>query len=743
MYYVNSNKDKIPFNPATGALIDHTDQSNWMSYDKAASIAATHDCFTSVIITGGLWCLDIDKCITDDGLTEVARGLLGAVSGWPVYVEVSQSGTGLHVIGTYEGEFPLHRSKNTQLAIELYSSDRHITLGTPAPDSPVSHPEQLSTPSDGIFDWICENYFNVIGGPAGAVRLADWTTQPCEPWVNVGNDDAFKAMMSRKASGATAFGGALLPKDIFKISKEDWENQDKSSLDLSLLNHMAYYSRRNCDVMSSWYEQSNLHKWRQTESPCKLHRSTGRDSDGVKLSYIKRSILQACADCKDHWRPVESVAPAEVRDEATGAVIREGFQYLDPHAQLTQYFKGCYYIKGLDMVWSPVHGMIKIQVFRRLYGGYIFGLDSEGSKTTTSAENAFFENRGFETPTISGITFDPTREYGEIIDDMVNTYKKPNVVMEQGDCGPFLKHLQLMLPDEEDCRKLFYYFASMVQNQGTKFRWWPLLQGVEGNGKSILTNFLRYTIGKNYVVEIVGSKIVRRFNAAFENAILCVGEEVRLDEDGYEKVQTIITNNYLEIEKKGIDTYEVPNVMNGVLYTNLKDSVKLSSQKGYYSRKIAVFFTAQQSDADKIRDGMTTAYFHNLAAWADKGGYSHVAHLLSTVDIPREYDPVYVYEAPRTTAYSEWVESCRDEHEAILLDAIDREIQGYRAGVIFSDRVSMLLKTSKKKVGLAIKNAGYIETGRCRLEDGSSVRYYTVDGVERSQDDLKKLYYMV
>ncbi|MFK5915353.1 MAG: hypothetical protein QM484_13360 [Woeseiaceae bacterium] len=71
--------------------------------------------------------LDIDNCLQDNGAwSELALNLIGMLPG--AAVEVSQSGCGLHIYGSYSGAMPDHACKNISLGIELYHKDRFVVL---------------------------------------------------------------------------------------------------------------------------------------------------------------------------------------------------------------------------------------------------------------------------------------------------------------------------------------------------------------------------------------------------------------------------------------------------------------------------------------------------------------------------------------------------------------------------------------------------------------------------------------
>lgn len=109
-----------------------TNPSDWMSYDEALTKGAdgVGFVFTS---DDSYFFIDIDHCLIDGKWSPLAIELCQTFTG--CYVEISQSGTGLHIIGSYSS-IPEHSCKNIALGLELYHTERFVALtGTGAQGS--------------------------------------------------------------------------------------------------------------------------------------------------------------------------------------------------------------------------------------------------------------------------------------------------------------------------------------------------------------------------------------------------------------------------------------------------------------------------------------------------------------------------------------------------------------------------------------------------------------------------------
>ena len=140
MFIVWRGSDKSPIDPLHAepasdyARSNAQDPATWLPYEVAAEYARALGAGYGVgvvIYEGcGLLCVDIDGCIGPGGMSPLAVQLIrDARAHCPdVYVEISMSGRGVHIIGPYSGEPPPHSTKNQEHHLELYTSRRYIAL---------------------------------------------------------------------------------------------------------------------------------------------------------------------------------------------------------------------------------------------------------------------------------------------------------------------------------------------------------------------------------------------------------------------------------------------------------------------------------------------------------------------------------------------------------------------------------------------------------------------------------------
>jgi primase-polymerase (primpol)-like protein len=140
MYIVWRGSDKSPIDPLHAepasdfARSDAQNPTTWLSWNVATAYAQSLGLGYGVGVVihegCGLLCVDIDGCIGPGGMSPLAVQLIrDARTHCPdVYVEISMSGRGVHIIGPYGGAPPPHSTKNQEHKIELYTARRYIAL---------------------------------------------------------------------------------------------------------------------------------------------------------------------------------------------------------------------------------------------------------------------------------------------------------------------------------------------------------------------------------------------------------------------------------------------------------------------------------------------------------------------------------------------------------------------------------------------------------------------------------------
>lgn len=121
--WVRRSPRKAPLT-ATGRAASSTDRRTWCSYRDA--VRASAGIGLGFVLDGdGVVCLDLDHCLADGVVAPWAQAILDRLPA--TYVEVSPSGTGLHVFG-YGRVQRGRRIRRGDVALELYGTGRYIAV---------------------------------------------------------------------------------------------------------------------------------------------------------------------------------------------------------------------------------------------------------------------------------------------------------------------------------------------------------------------------------------------------------------------------------------------------------------------------------------------------------------------------------------------------------------------------------------------------------------------------------------
>ncbi len=683
--------DKVPVN-SSGEEINHLNPANWLTEEQARATGL----LVGFVFTEAdpFFFVDIDHALINGEWSPLALSVLSAFPG--CYVEVSQGGDGLHIFGV--GGHTAHRSEEQGLG-GFYTEKRFVALtGTSAQGA-------TSVSGQRGVNWLVENYFK----PRVNAVATEWTDSPSLEWCGPEDDEDLIKRAKRSKSAKSTFGDGASFFDLFNCNTEkltgfypatDGEGFDHSSVDAALASHLAFYTGKNCERMERIFNMSALGQ---------------RDKWVDRPDYRERTILGAVSICRSVYnRP----PPPDPIGSAPLEAVRVGNQFLDLNGQL-EYFRNFVYVISKHRIFTPCNGMLKPDQFRAVYGGYQFAIAYEG-KPTKNAFEAFTESQLYNFPKAQGVCFRPEEPGGSILLEeglsYLNTYYPVRVDRKRGDPSRFLELLSKIIIDERDRTILMSYMAACVQHVGCKFQWAPLLQGVQGNGKTFLATAVSKAIGEKYTHICSARDIASTFTGWVDEKLFVIVEEllVKGKEEAYEALQPLITNRRIEVHKKGVEKFTGDNRANFFLCTNPKDALlKLRND-----RRVAPFYTAQQSPADILASGMGGGYFPNLYNWAREEGFAIITEYLHTFPIPPEFNPAGAcHRAPVTTSTQEALSLSLGSIDQEVLEAIEEGRPGFRGGWISSVALDNLLSEKRRKIAHnkrkeLLENLGYVQKGR-------------------------------
>ena len=659
----NGKRIKLPISPHTLRSCNAHDSTQWVTAHEAVAIVNQNNgngLGIGFVFTADdpFFFLDIDKCLLPSGQwSQLAQTLCSYFPG--AAMEVSQSGTSLHVFGM--SSTIDHACKNTGLDIELYTEKRFVAL------TGNSIQGNAGIDFSAAMAQVVPMYFP----PKIASGSIEWTSEPDPAWHGPEDDAELIERARRSSSTAAKLGRGLTfaqlwDRDVDAISRAfpDAERDfDESSADASLAQHLCFWTGNDSERILRLMMQSGLvrDKWDredylfrtistavslQAVFYCdKVVDTIGAANDAPELKastdkqrdYAAKVRAEALIACNGDqglidrlcaqtgrqatakfWLDNQDKTPQELADMVTaiaeapnpitvgveGPVVVSGYRLMTATMQL-EYFAGCVYVVELHKIFTPGGSMLKADQFNATYGGYGFQLDDACSKTTRKAWEAFTLSQVIQWPKADATSFRPELEPGVITVEegraLVNTYVPIDVPSQAGDPSPVLDLMKRLLPDNRDREIVISYMAACKQHPGAKFQWAPLLQGVEGNGKTLLSRCVAAAIGSKYTHLPPANEISEKFNEWLFYKLFIGIEDVYVPSHKTEVIEVLkpmITNDRLAMRAMQQSQVMGDNRANFMLNTNHRDALK----KTRNDRRFAIFYTAQQTAEDLARD---------------------------------------------------------------------------------------------------------------------------------------------
>ena len=697
--------DKIPCHPYTGQPCDAHDPANWTDHPTVYALAPLMgpEYGIGFVLTAdsGLWCLDIDSALqADNTWSPLALSLIGLLPG--AAVEVSVSGRGLHVWG--KGLLPAQRRiKNTELGLELYNDKRFIALGYP--NAVGSSECECSL----TIQTVTALYFAAPTERINPDAPTEWTNTPSPDWRGPTDDVALiQRMMGSRPSAGAIFGGKAAVQDLWNANAavlrvqfpaaSEGQEYGASEADAALASHLAFWTGRDCERMARLMHMSQLRrdKWDRDDyikrtilGACQLAQNVYCEKPKATFDAPKAEFNEPVAgtDTLPHDGAVGNLETGIAQPVTRRGNLVNGSVWLTPDDQLrlwngyTYVADGNYILTATGQQWGP-------DAFKNRYGGWSFVMDAENGKASYNAFEAFTQSRALRMPKVDHSAFRPDLAPDAIWErdgaSYANTYRKLSIPRVTGDATPFLKHLAKVLPIKRDRDILLAYMAAIVQYQGKKFQWAPVIQGVEGNGKTLFSRCVAEAVGLRYCHFPRASELAEKFNSWLVNKIFIGVEDIYFPEGRQAIIETLkpmVTNSRQPIRamQKAEATMDI--CANFIVNSNHKDGIRKTSN----DRRWCVMFCAQQTKEDKQRDGLDRDYFVEIYGWLENGGYAIVSEFLHTYEIPAEYGlSCLMGDAPVTSSTEEALHIGLGAVEVEVLEAIESQTAGFCGGWVSS-----------------------------------------------------------
>lgn len=230
----------------------------------------------------------------------------------------------------------------------------------------------------------------------------------------------------------------------------------------------------------------------------------------------------------------------------------------------------------------------------------------KGDKATEKSEavSAYWV-RHEDRATYERLTFEP----GATRPKTLNLWRGWNVEPDQAaSCALFLEHVRKVIcrgnPDHAEY--VFGWMAHLIQHPAQKPGVALVLRGGKGAGKDTVADYLAAVIGRRHVPTVSHENhITGNFNKRLEAALLlhCQEGSWAGDRKAEGVLKYLVTSDHVEIERKGIDSFQLPSFLRIFISSNAEWAVPASADE----RRWAVFNVSDARCGDD-------AYFASLRA---------------------------------------------------------------------------------------------------------------------------------
>ena len=212
-------------------------------------------------------------------------------------------------------------------------------------------------------------------------------------------------------------------------------------------------------------------------------------------------------------------------------------------------------------------------------------------------------------------------------------------------------------PDPRNYHYLIRWMAYAAQHPDEQGQTAVVVRGKKGVGKNVFAEGFMRLFGPHAILLDKEQQATGNFNAHLDMKCVAV-----LDETFYAAskrqdniLKSMITNDTLNIEKKGFDIVTVPNLLHVIILGNADWLVRASiEERRYFMLTCGV---------DKIQD---TKYFKNIKAKLDDGGYANLLYYLLNLDLS-DFD---IRNAPHTHDLHEQMASSLEGVDNLFFDLL-------------------------------------------------------------------------
>jgi hypothetical protein len=383
-------------------------------------------------------------------------------------------------------------------------------------------------------------------------------------------------------------------------------------------------------------------------------------------------------------------------------------------------------------------------IFRHIGCNSIHGT----KKPKIEAATSFDENRQKKgARSLVGLTYAPGESILCARDGLVygNRWRDARPPAVAGDIGPWLAHVERMIPEERERAHVLDVMAFKVQNPHRKINHAVLHGGAPGVGKDTLWAPFLWAIGGDALINVSlvrNEELTSQWGYALETEVMVINELRQAEAKDRRALENQLKPliaappDMLPINRKGLHPYMALNRLFVLAYSNERVAINLPTE----DRRWFVIW----SDAGR----MSPAESVGLWAWYKSGGMSCVAAWLHLRDVAA-FNPGLP--PMMTEAKAIMVEAGMSGAESFLVELMRARIGEFSKGVVgapwhaLCDRLQGsapgAIKVVQGALLHALKEAGWVDCGRLasRAHQTKKHIFCAPEMVNTSKTDLRAM----
>lgn len=457
-------------------------------------------------------------------------------------------------------------------------------------------------------------------------------------------------------------------------------------------------------------------------------------SNDIQMDQAVRKVQTRLGELEDGAKP---------RMESVRKMFAAAMPKAKKAAEAPRWVENWCYVQSDGSFYNVVTGRkLAAAVFDRTYGRELITQENRDAGEAFAGKASDTALNLFQVPVVYDYLYVPgADDFFELNGDpMVNTYNNHKIVSgraprsaeDRRAIALFERHLEVLIADGRERRLLLDFLAYNVQFPSERVRWAPVLQGVEGGGKSYFNELMAAVMGQHNIGVATAGDLHEQYTHWAEGNKLVFFEEIRVagleKYDVANKLKAYITNPTVTIRRMNRNSYLIPNMTNYIAFTNYIDAIPFDANDRRYFVLRTTFLTKSHIDAWVAKNPTYFGeLFDSLATHAPVLRWYLETHELSDEFKPRG-------QAPRTGAWQLMYDASNgkdgevDELSGLLAESGDPLMSdALLSSRRLCDKGTEFCGLAPRALGHALTAQGFVVLGKFRLEgrEGPKETIYT------------------